>query len=105
VLTLGGACGLLRARPRALDHPDLALGALRDLTDGRGDLADRAAGLVGRRGHLLGGGGDGAGGGAHLADQGPELVAHRVVGGDAADGLVDDERRRFQLGDERFVAA
>jgi hypothetical protein len=48
----GGARRLLDGFPRGLDHPHLALGALRDVTDGGGDLAHRAARLVRRGGHF-----------------------------------------------------
>ena len=58
---VGGARGLLDGVAGVLDHPHLALGALRDVGHRGGDLADGAAGLVGRVGHLLGRGRDAAG--------------------------------------------
>ena len=48
----GGAGGLLDGLAGGLDHPHLALGALRDVGDGGGDLADGAAGLLRRGGHV-----------------------------------------------------
>ena len=81
--------GLLGALAGGLDHPDLALGALRDVTDGVGDLADRAAGLIGRGRHLLGRRSDGRRVARDVADQRAELLAHVVVGLDRVLGLAE----------------
>ena len=82
---VGRASGLLgHAGARRLDHPHLALGALRDVADRVGDLADGAAGLLGGRGHLLRGGGHAAGAAGDLAHHVAELGAHVVVALQAA---------------------
>src|SRR3954471_6474036 len=81
------ARGVLRRAADGLDHPDLTLGALRDVADRRGDLADRAAGLAARRGHVAGGVRHRGGVGRDVADHLAELVAHRAVARDSALGL------------------
>jgi hypothetical protein len=63
----------------------LALGALRDVGHGLGDLADGAAGLVGGRGHLLRRRRYGAGGDRDVADQAAQRLARGVVGAHRGD--------------------
>ena len=92
-----GLRGGLHGLTGALDAAHLALGAVRDLGHGGGDLRDGAAGLVGRGGHLLRGGGDRAGALGELGDRARQLRAHRVVGLDGGDRVVAD--RADGLGD------
>jgi hypothetical protein len=104
---LGGLVGDVLGRA---DHRHLTLGAHRDVVAGLGDLLDGLAGLHRGRGHLLGRAGDGGRRVADLTEHAGELVAHLVVGADAAlgagehrvEGLAECSELLAEGGDERL---